>query len=129
MPVKLLRYSAGTAERVFPSPVFCSAIFPVARTDAAISCTSKCLSPVVRREASRTKANASGIMLSIVSPSVILFLNSSVFAGKSFSLYFLTVSSRLLIFSITGFSLVISFSLESKMRLRIFSIRSYYTIF
>lgn len=56
------------ATKVFPSPVFISAIFPWCSTTPPITCTSKGLSPSVLRAASRTTAKASGSSSSSVSP-------------------------------------------------------------
>ena len=73
------------ATRVFPSPVFISAILPWWRTTPPISWTSKWRIPVVRREASRTTANASGRMSSRVAPWPSFSLNSAVLARRASS--------------------------------------------
>ena len=64
------RYAGRVATKVFPSPVFISAIFPSASEIPPSSCESKCLKPIVLFEASLTAANAKGSMAYI---SLLLF--------------------------------------------------------
>src|SRR6266545_4320016 len=79
-PARAFRYAGMVATRVFPSPVFISAMLPSCRTIAPITWTSKCRWPIVRRAASRTEANASGSRSSRLSPASSRRRNSSVFA-------------------------------------------------
>src|SRR3989344_2980010 len=74
------------------------------------SCTSKCLCPNVRLDASRTDANASGKILSRVSPSAILFLKSLLFSFNSSGDCFSNSVSSALIRSTRGFQDLSSFS-------------------
>src|SRR5436190_9276840 len=68
LPASEFRNTGRVAVRVFPSPVFISAIAPSRRTMPPISCTSKWRWPRVRRAASRQSANASGRRSSSGSP-------------------------------------------------------------
>ena len=85
-PLIAFKYTGNVATRVFPSPVFISAIFPLCRIIPPIIWTSKCLWPKVLFAASRTEAKASGRISSKLSPSAILDLNS-----KSFRFQFLII--------------------------------------
>src|SRR5213592_4763716 len=79
-PAREFRYAGMVATRVFPSPVFISAMLPSCRAMAPMTWTSKCRWPIVRRAASRTEANASGSTSSRLSPASRRPRNSSVFA-------------------------------------------------
>src|SRR6266498_3959749 len=76
-PARAFRYAGMVATRVFPSPVFISAMLPSCRTIAPITWTSKCRWPIVRRAASRTEANTSGSRSSRLSPASRRRRNSS----------------------------------------------------
>ena len=87
------------ATRVFPSPVFISAIIPLCRIIPPISWTSKCLSCIVLIDASRTTAKASGKISSNEEPLFIFSLNSLVFCCNSESDNDFIVGSSLFIIS------------------------------
>src|SRR5713226_4793132 len=73
------------ATRVFPSPVFISAMAPLCRIVAPITWTSKWRCPIARFAASRTAAYASGSRASSSSPLSSRWRNSAVLAANSSS--------------------------------------------
>ena len=73
-PTSEFKYTGKVATKVFPSPVFISAILFSCRITPPINCTSKCLNLIVLFDVSLTTAKASGKISSKVDPSAIKFL-------------------------------------------------------
>ena len=109
--VKAFRYAANAIVKVFPSPVFISAILFSWRTIPPIIWTSKWRSFVTLLEASLANAKASGSIFSKDVPFLIFSINSLVFNGKSLSSNFKVCSSNSLIFIANLFNLSSSFRL------------------
>ena len=100
-PVSAFKYAGRTATKVFPSPVFISAILPSCKDKPPIIWTSKRRLSSVRFIASLTRAKASGNISSRVSVLLLdlfnLSLNSNVFLRKSLSSNFEISTSKALI--------------------------------